>query len=178
MVFYIQINPDRRSGDHVQQEANMKKCVCCNKPVTSNFYICESCEKEYNLVNVPMKNYPDWLKFLIKEEINKKRKERKIDENENTFTDLNLDKYDESDKIEKTYPEIFYDLWDDINDKIDYKIIMNRLYNLLTPREREILSYILMGYKPIEISRKLGLDDSRVTRIKNNIENKLKRFNF
>lgn len=54
----------------------MKVCVICEKRITEQFWVCRACEELYELVDIPYKNWPGWVKALVQIE-NKDRRYRR-----------------------------------------------------------------------------------------------------
>lgn len=54
----------------------MAQCAVCGNPVSPTWWVCESCERAYDLKK-PYAQWPEWVKFLRQEE--KKRRYREAE---------------------------------------------------------------------------------------------------
>jgi hypothetical protein len=43
----------------------VNKCVICDRPITIPFWVCRNCEKQWGLVGVDYRNWPEWIKALV-----------------------------------------------------------------------------------------------------------------
>lgn len=43
----------------------MNCCVICGKPITPQFWVCRNCEGSWNIVGVPYRDWPKWIKALV-----------------------------------------------------------------------------------------------------------------
>lgn len=68
----------------------MKLCVTCGKPITYTFWVCADCECEFGIDGVPYRNWPDWIKVLVRTS----RKETRIDRREIAFSSLEKEGFD------------------------------------------------------------------------------------
>ena len=57
----------------------------CGKSITWNFAICAECEKIYGR---SPREWPEWLAFLWRDEQRLRRQNKRVRDNEDTFTDL------------------------------------------------------------------------------------------
>ena len=57
----------------------------CGKRITWSFALCSDCEKKYGHSAY---DWPDWLRFLWQDEQRERRRDKKVNTRELTFTDI------------------------------------------------------------------------------------------
>jgi hypothetical protein len=50
------------------------QCCICGNPVEARFWLCEACERAYNLRGVPFVQWPEWLLTLKRDEQRERRR--------------------------------------------------------------------------------------------------------
>jgi hypothetical protein len=65
--------------------SNNHQCLTCQKPITWQFAICANCEDIYG--KSPL-GWPGWLRFLWNDTQRERRRNRRIKNNEVSFSDL------------------------------------------------------------------------------------------
>ena len=149
----------------------MNKCVCCGKTVGISFYICASCEKEYEIAGKPKSEWPKWLLFLVQDSDKENKKEiRGIDEFETTFSDLGWNDDIIEDDEESYSGESIDDPWEAIDAKLDAELDIKKLKKELSPKEEQILNLIAKGYNYEEISQKMDLSPRTISYYHSNIK--------
>ncbi len=69
----------------MSNSSNGHSCLACGKRITWQFALCRQCEKVYGS---SMKDWPEWLAFLWRDEIRVRRQDKRVKDNEVTFVDL------------------------------------------------------------------------------------------
>ena len=44
------------------------ECMICGKPISTRFFACETCERAYPDLKRPFAEWPDWARYLKREE--------------------------------------------------------------------------------------------------------------
>lgn len=60
-------------------------CLNCGKVITWQFAICSDCEKEFGNKAT---EWPEWLRYLWNKTQRERRREKRISDNEISFTDI------------------------------------------------------------------------------------------
>ena len=172
---------------------NANKCVCCQRYITSDYFVCSKCAEEHNIIGKPYKEWPEWLKFLI----NDTRKESYIFnldyDREISFSDVGWDTegegidldtfnsmpsisdyaYNKDDDLSNRFSSgSFDDSWSEVDGTFDSELDLNKLLQILTPRETEVLHMLMDGYNDEEISIRLDLSQQRIGFCHNEIKRK------
>jgi len=67
-----------------------KACVICGKPITYTFWACAGCERNHGLDGVPYRNWPEWVKLLVRTS----RRQRTIDSREVVVSSMSFDPFE------------------------------------------------------------------------------------
>lgn len=43
-----------------------KSCSICSRPITEQFWVCCSCEQSHNLVGQSYREWPEWVKEMVR----------------------------------------------------------------------------------------------------------------
>jgi DNA-binding CsgD family transcriptional regulator len=146
------------------------KCVCCNRSISQESYTCNRCAKDHGIIGKPYKDWPEWLKFLIRDTRRESYDVTKSYEVDLSFTDMG---WDNSGDDEEYYSEdITNNLWDDVDGAIDSELELDRLLEVLTPRETEVLHMLMDGYNDEEIAVRLELNRQNINYFHKEIQKK------
>lgn len=44
----------------------MRRCVICDKVITPTYWLCTKCAEEYSVIGKPYKEWPEWIRELIR----------------------------------------------------------------------------------------------------------------
>ena len=81
------------------------RCVLCQKQIRGRAGICYACEKRYDLVGKPYKDYPEWIKFCYRDRARLYRRTKRETQQGLTSLDGMLDAGAQVDDWGKVYPE-------------------------------------------------------------------------
>jgi len=67
----------------------VKTCALCSQRITEQFWVCARCEGKHNLIGIPYRNWPEWVKEMARLD----RRQRTIDCREIAFSEFDMFEY-------------------------------------------------------------------------------------